>query len=318
VWEAAHPREDLQVGEDSTKPLYLHFIAHTHDDVGWLKTVDEYYVGARQRTQQAEVHLILTNVVNELWHKPWRKFTYVEIKFFTMWWRYQSDETKGRVRTLVQEGRFEFVNAGWSMHDEACPHYEDMINNMMKGHEFVLEEFGVKPRIGWQVDPFGHSDANARLFADMGFEAWVFARLDGDDKGQRFKDKAMEFLWRPSAAHFGKEKQIFTTAMRDHYCWTDGQWVDERFPNDDPTVTDESLDTFNANMKMKKMVDYAREMEKNYRGSHLLIPFGCDFSFANARMNFEEMDKLITWINKHTHEHNITVFYSTPGEYLDA
>lgn len=35
------------------------------------------------------------------------------------------------------------------MHDEACPHYEDMINNMMIGHEFALRELGVRPRIGW-------------------------------------------------------------------------------------------------------------------------------------------------------------------------
>lgn len=35
------------------------------------------------------------------------------------------------------------------MHDEACPHYEDMINNMQMGHQFALKEFGVAPRIGW-------------------------------------------------------------------------------------------------------------------------------------------------------------------------
>lgn len=46
-------------------------------------------------------------------------------------------------------GQLEIINAGWSMHDEACPIYEDMINNMMFGQEFALKEFGVKPRIGW-------------------------------------------------------------------------------------------------------------------------------------------------------------------------
>lgn len=35
------------------------------------------------------------------------------------------------------------------MHDEAGTHYEDQINNMMYGHEFLAEEFGVTPRIGW-------------------------------------------------------------------------------------------------------------------------------------------------------------------------
>jgi len=66
-----------------------------------------------------------------------------------MWWNYQTDTMKDQVRQLVAEGRLELLNAGWSMHDEACPYYEDMINNMMAGHEFALKEFGVKPRVGW-------------------------------------------------------------------------------------------------------------------------------------------------------------------------
>lgn len=100
------------------------------------------------------------------------------MKFFTMWWDLQTDAKKDQVRQLVKSGRLEMLNAGWSMHDEANPHYEDMITNMQKGHEFVLEEFGVRPRIGWHIDPFGHSNANARLFSEMGFDAYFFTRQD--------------------------------------------------------------------------------------------------------------------------------------------
>jgi alpha-mannosidase len=104
---------------------------------------------------------------------------------------------------LVKEGRLEFANGGWSASDEACPNYEDLINNILIGHQFLKQEFGVVPKIGWHIDAFGHSNTNARLFAELGFEAQFFARLDRLDKIKRVQDKNMEFLWRPYSKHFG-------------------------------------------------------------------------------------------------------------------
>ena len=62
-------------------------ISHTHDDVGWLKTVDEYFTGTNQEVAQASVQLIIDTVIDELIADPNKKFTYVEMKFFSMWWR---------------------------------------------------------------------------------------------------------------------------------------------------------------------------------------------------------------------------------------
>ncbi len=139
---------------------------------------------------------------------------------------------------LVLQGRLEFVNAGWSMHDEACAHYEDMINNMYIGHQFLLNEIGVTPRIGWQVDPFGHSSANPRLFAEMGFDAWFFGRLDYQDKAKRIAETSMEFIWQPFINHLNTSTQIFTHAMLNSYCYVSDMWWDDRFQGDGPVVDD--------------------------------------------------------------------------------
>ena len=98
-----------------------------------------------------------------------------------MWYKNQTKEMQEKVKKLVQSEQLEILSAGWSMHDEACPTYEDMIDNMMIGHDFAKKEFGVAPRVGWQIDPFGHSNTNARLFAEMGFDAYFFARMDSAD-----------------------------------------------------------------------------------------------------------------------------------------
>ena len=50
--------------------LYIHLIPHTHDDVGWLKTVDMYYSGTNNAVQAAEVHLILDSTIEALLEDP--------------------------------------------------------------------------------------------------------------------------------------------------------------------------------------------------------------------------------------------------------
>ena len=84
--------------EPYAEKLTVHMIHHTHDDVGWLKTVDEYYSGVNNDIQRVEVHLILDGVMKELILDPKKRFSYVEMKFFSMWWEVQTDEMKQSVR----------------------------------------------------------------------------------------------------------------------------------------------------------------------------------------------------------------------------
>lgn len=137
------PRKNLE-----TK-LTVHLVPHTHDDVGWVKTVDQYFTGANGRISHASVRLILDEVIDNLKDDPNRKFTYVEMKFFTMWYKKQTPEIKELTKKLVKSGQLEITQGGWSATDEACANFEDMILNMQKGHAFLKKEFGVRPRVGW-------------------------------------------------------------------------------------------------------------------------------------------------------------------------
>ena len=174
--------------------IYVHLIPHTHDDLGWLKSVDMYFSGTNETIARGSVTNILDTTIGELLKDKKKRFAYCEVKYFQMWWSHQSEAMKTAVRGLVSEGRLEFVNGGWSSHDEACTHYEDMINNMYVGHQFLLKEFGIIPRIGWQLDPFGHSTTNQRLYSDMGLDAVIFSRADKSDKERRIKDREMEWV----------------------------------------------------------------------------------------------------------------------------
>jgi alpha-mannosidase len=59
------------------------------------------------------------------------------------------------------------------MHDEATAHYIDMIDQTTLGHRFIKEEFNVTPRIGWQIDPFGHSAVQAYLLGAEVYMAYL-------------------------------------------------------------------------------------------------------------------------------------------------
>ena len=64
------------------------------------------------------------------------------------------------------------------MHDEAATHYIDMIDQTTLGHRFIKEEFGIVPRIGWQIDPFGHSAVQAYLLgAEVSLSLYLVLKL---------------------------------------------------------------------------------------------------------------------------------------------
>ena len=65
----------------------VHLIPHSHDDVGWRKTADQYFYGTFKDQQWTNVEVELTTVITALLENPERRFSEVEMKFFSQWWR---------------------------------------------------------------------------------------------------------------------------------------------------------------------------------------------------------------------------------------
>jgi alpha-mannosidase len=176
----------------------VHVVPHSHDDVGWLKTVDEYFYGGAQNIQYAAVQHTIDSVVDELAEHEEYKFVQVEMAFLYRWWHQATPQQQQTLKKLVQDGQFQFLNAGWCMSDEATVYYEDFIDQMTLGLKWLKDTFNYVPDVAWHIDPFGHQAAAASMLAQMGFQTFFFARIDYQDMEKRLDEKGMEMIWRPS------------------------------------------------------------------------------------------------------------------------
>ncbi|XP_078433957.1 alpha-mannosidase At3g26720-like isoform X2 [Wolffia australiana] len=294
--------------------INVHLVAHSHDDVGWLKTIDQYYVGSNNSIQGACVQNVLDSVVSALLADKNRRFIYVEQAFFQRWWRQQSDAIKKIVRGLVDSGQLEFINGGMCMHDEASTLYIDMIDQTTLGHRFIEHEFGQIPRIGWQIDPFGHSAVQAYLLSsEVGFDALFFSRIDYQDRIKRKGLKSLEVVWRGSQT-FGSTSDVFTGIFPENYEPPSGFYYEVN--DDSPIIQDDSnLFDYNVEQRVNEFVAAALFQANITRTNHIMWTMGTDFKYQYANSWFRQLDKFIHYVNL---DGRVNALYSTPSIYTDA
>ncbi|KAJ6686994.1 ALPHA-MANNOSIDASE [Salix purpurea] len=293
--------------------INVHLVPHSHDDVGWLKTVDQYYFGGNNSIRGACVQNVIDSVMSSLFEDKNRKFIYVEMAFFQRWWRQQSEAMKIKVKDLVNSGQLEFINGGMCMHDEATPHYIDLIDQTTLGHKYIKDEFGQLPRVGWQIDPFGHSAVQAYLLgAELGFDSLFFARIDYQDRAKRLKEKNLEVVWRGSKS-LGSTSQIFTGIFPKHYDPPDG-FTFEINDVSPPIQDDVLLFDYNVQERVNAFVAAALAQANVTRTNHIMWLMGTDFRYQYANSWFRQMDKFIHYVNQ---DGRVNALYSTPSIYTD-
>ncbi|ENN79712.1 hypothetical protein YQE_03769, partial [Dendroctonus ponderosae] len=299
--------------------INVHIVPHTHDDVGWLKTVDQYFYGSNTRNQNAGVQYILNTVVDSLRKDKNRRFIYVETAFFWKWWIKQHDIVKSRVRNLVNNGQLEFISGGWSMNDEATTHYHSIIDQMTWGLRKLNDTFGEcgRPKLGWQIDPFGHSKEMANIFAQLGFDGVLLGRIDYQDKQYRWQTKTPEMVWRGSES-LGEASEIFTGVMYNTYGPPPGFCFD-LLCSDEPLIDDKNSFEYNVDSRVNDFFRYLDNVTKVYSTNNVIITMGEDFNYQDAESWFVNLDKLIYYGNqRQANGSKYNLIYSTPSCYVKA
>ena len=197
------------------------------------------------------------------------------------------------------------------MNDEAAAHYAGIIDNMSLGLRILNDTFGQcgVPTVAWQIDPFGHSREQANLFAQMGFDALFFSRLDYRDKAKRMAEQSMEMNWVASEGG----STLFTGVLYNAYgpppgfCWD--------LPCDDEPLVDRAEAAgYNIEARAAEFLEFVRAQSASYRTNHLLVTMGEDFQYQAAHSWFLNLDRLIRHINTNQELYNLNIFYSTPGQ----
>jgi len=234
---------------------------------------------------------------------------------------------KDDVRYLVANKQLSFANGGWCMHDEAATHFMGMIDQTTTGHEFLKRELGVVPKVGWQLDPFGHSATQASLLTyKMGFDALYFGRIDYQDLRLRQLERSCEGLW--NASDNLEDSTVFwglTGSHRGNYGNPTG------FCFDEVLCRDPSLLGMNQSALVSHLTDFLdqiRVQADQSQGNHVLLTMGEDFNYQHASSNFANLDKLIQSINRfqalnlidvpeifYPRFDHVNVFFSSPEYY---
>ncbi|KAK4392822.1 Sialyltransferase-like protein 1 [Sesamum angolense] len=140
------------------------------------------------------------------------------------------------------------------MHDEATTHYIDMIDQTTLGHRFIKEEFGVTPRVGWQIDPFGHSAVQAYLLGQ---------------KTKRKTEKSLEVIWQGSKS-LGSSAQIFAGAFPENYEPPSGFYFEV---NDASPIVQDDITLFDYNVQ-ERVEDFVAAALSQSSGAYVFRPNG--------------------------------------------
>lgn len=308
-----------------TEPLdemNVYIIPFSHVDPGYGMTMEEYY---NSRTRST-----LTNMVKKLDQYKDMTFQWAEVVFLDRWWKDIPEDVKERARELVKEGRLEIVLGGWVMPDEAITHYEPVIDQLIEGHQWVLDNLKVKPKNSWSNDPFGYSGTFPYIWKKSGIENMVILRIHQAIKATLMKNHSLEFNWNQLWSD-KKSNDIFCHIMpyRGYWigdvCGPYNQHICREFAFMRENPIDKVVFLTDSNVGERARILYEQyritaEIYRKQKKGSLFVPIflGEDFSYVSEKdydLIYQSYTKLFNYMNQKK-EWKTNIKFGTLNEYF--
>jgi alpha-mannosidase len=141
-------------------------IGHAHIDPTWLWRWTEGY---------EEVHATFRSALERMKETPAFKFTASSACFYA-WVKACDPDMFEEIRARVKEGRWDIVGGWWIEPDCNIPCGESFVRHGLYSQRFFEQEFGVRAKVGFNPDSFGHAGTLPQIFKKVGIEYYVYMR----------------------------------------------------------------------------------------------------------------------------------------------
>ncbi|CAH8614178.1 unnamed protein product [Schistosoma rodhaini] len=323
VWTQGFPIE-YKMDQWKEQPLEVFIVPFSHQDPGWIKTLEKYFVTETKPNLDATL-----NILNE---NEESRFVYSEVSFLDLWINTLSEEQKQSFKRLLLNGHWEIVSGGWVMPDEAVTHYYSIIDQFIEGHHWLLEHFDYRPNVTWSIDSFGQSSTMPYLAKKLGFSQMIINRVHYEVKKYLASRKALEFMWHQpwdAAGSYSILVHMFPFFSYDvpHTCGPEPAVCcqfdfirTEKYGcpwRKLPVFIDDS----NVAVRADMLADQYRKKATLYNNNGLvLVPLGDDFRYQSTHewnVQLDNYNKLIQHINSNP-SYRMKIHFSTLSNYFHA
>ncbi|MDP0495733.1 MAG: hypothetical protein Q7Q73_05945 [Verrucomicrobiota bacterium JB024] len=178
--------------------LTFHLLPNAHLDPVWLW---DWREGLTEGITTVKTVLDLMDEVPDLTFNRGEASIYRHIQ------RYAPD-VFARILEKVQEGRWDVVGGTIVQPDSNLSSTETLCRQFEAGLEYFQRELGVRPRIAWQADSFGHPAGWPNILRSFGMEGFMFTR----PQREQFTMASPLFWWKC-------DYQDRLLCYRQHYKW---------------------------------------------------------------------------------------------------